>query len=123
MNDALTQRNRHVVWFFQNDPERTRRILRLIYANRLAYADRPPAVRPKLYVPPGYAPPSGIAASQPDFSLYRADPEGAAAARALPPERIYAWIQTTELMVPVMPLFGTCEPQLTVQRRSARPCC
>ena len=116
VNDASTQRNRHVVWFFQNEPERTRRILRLIYANRLAYADSPPAARPKLYVPPGYAPPSGIAASQPDFALYRADPSAPPAARALPPERIYAWIQTTELMVPLMPLFGTYETQLAEQR-------
>jgi hypothetical protein len=63
--------------FFRNEPERSRRVVRLIFANRLAYADRPPATRPWLVAP-------GIHDTA-------ADPAAPAGARRLPPAELAAW--------------------------------
>ena len=69
---------------WRREPERSRRVLRLVMANWLAYYDLPPGNRPK-----------------PDLSLptatdfYEFGPEAPAKARALSPESLSRWLDTT----------------------------
>ena len=56
------------------EPERSRRVLRLVFANWLAACDRPPSDRPP------------VAETRP--ALFRLGPDAPPSARALPPERI-----------------------------------
>lgn len=42
------------LWFAENEPERTRRLTRLAYANWLAHADAPASARPALVEPGGF---------------------------------------------------------------------
>ena len=63
------------------DPERSRRVLRLVFANWLAYGDRPPDQRPPL---------------EPDSNLvYRADSSAPPSARMLTPEQVQSWLEST----------------------------
>jgi hypothetical protein len=68
--------------FIRREPERSRRVIRLITANWLAYFDLPEADRPK---------PDPQTAS---FNLYRFGPQAPATARALSPESLDRWFDT-----------------------------
>lgn len=69
--------------FYMREPERSRRVLRLIYANLLAYADAPPSRQPPAVLP-------GV------FDL-AAHPEAPANARLLSPEQLASWLNSTLL--------------------------
>jgi hypothetical protein len=66
--------------FLRGEPERTRRVLRLLAANDLAWCDRPASERPPLAVP--------------RLRIYQADPSTPPAARALPPEELARWAES-----------------------------
>jgi hypothetical protein len=71
------------------DPERSRRVLRLIVANWLAYGDRPADQRPPL---------------EPDSKLiYRADSSAPPSARMLTPEQLQSWLDSTVLLHALFP--------------------
>ena len=63
--------------FLRGEPERSRRVLRLLAANDLAWCDRPAVERPAFAVP--------------RLRIYQADPSAPPAARALPPEELARW--------------------------------
>jgi hypothetical protein len=63
--------------FLRHEPERSRRVLRLLVANDLAWCDRPAADRPGFAVP--------------RLRIYEPDPSAPPAARALPPEELARW--------------------------------
>jgi hypothetical protein len=78
---------------WMKEPERSRRVTRLIYANLLAACDLPPDRRPP------------VACSLPNLTtptptpilidLYRLDASAPPSARALPPEKILDWFRST----------------------------
>ena len=63
--------------FLRGEPERSRRVLRLLAANDLAWCDVPASERPPVAVP--------------RLRIYQADPSTPPAARALPPEELARW--------------------------------
>ena len=63
--------------FLRGEPERSRRVLRLLAANDLAWCDRPAFERPSLAVS--------------RLRIYEADSSTPPAARALPPEELARW--------------------------------
>ncbi len=68
----------------RREPERSRRVLRLVIANWLAYYDLPPEHRPK----------PDLNRTSP-FDLYPFGPEAPAKARVLPPEVLGRWLDST----------------------------
>jgi len=70
------------VW--RREPERSRRVIRLVMSNWLAYFDLPPKDRPK---------PDLNTISRYDF--YSFGPEAPAKARVLSPEALGQWLDTT----------------------------
>ena len=70
--------------FWRREPERSHRVIRLVAANWLAYADLPPERRP--------APDPGPAGS---FDFYAFGPEAPANARALSPVALDRWLAST----------------------------
>lgn len=78
---------------FKREPERSRRVIRLVFANWLAYCDLPAATRPKLLGP---NPAASNGATPPTLNgLYATDPSAPANARALPPEVLARWFDST----------------------------
>ena len=77
--------------FLMREPERSRRVIKLIFANWLAHAEVPelrenrPAVRAVL----------ASTNYRGSVLLYRTSPEAPPAARALPPETLARWVITT----------------------------
>jgi hypothetical protein len=82
----LTPEQIQTLWdmwrFIRREPERSRRVIRLLTANWLAYFDLPETDRPK---------PDLQVTS---FDLYRFGPQAPAAARALSPESLDRWFDT-----------------------------
>jgi hypothetical protein len=70
--------------FWRRDRERSRRVIRLAVANWLAYYDMPPNRRP--------APDSQVSSP---FDFYSFGPDAPATARALAPEALDRWLNTT----------------------------
>jgi hypothetical protein len=74
--------------FLRGEPERSRRVLRLLAANDLAWCDRPASERPPLAVP--------------RLRIYQADPSTPPGARALPPDELARWADSV-LINPALP--------------------
>ena len=74
--------------FLRNEPERSRRILRLLVANDLAWCDRPAMERPALAVP--------------RLQIYVPDPAAPPASRALPPGELARWADSS-MIAPAPP--------------------
>lgn len=79
----------HLFWFVRREPERSRRVLNLIYANWLAQCDRPRALQAK---------PITNDARAPIWAFYVADPSAPEAANALEPDKLLGWLQSTQLL-------------------------
>ncbi len=91
-----------------NEPERSRRVLRMIFANWLAYCDLPAPRQPPRVLPnpkiTGKDPVKALLAD-----LYVVDTNAPAAARALPPEKLANWFGSTldaEMALPAYRAFG-----------------
>jgi hypothetical protein len=84
--------------FLMREPERSRRVLRLLYANYLAHLEtralppRKPAVRARLSCLTSTNPVTKAKVSVP---LYPVSPEAPAGPRALPPQELASWLITT----------------------------
>jgi hypothetical protein len=84
--------------FLLREPERSRRVLRLLYANYLAQVEthrlrpRKPAVRALLSL---QTPTNPMGKSTTNVPLYSVSPLAPAGARALPPQEIASWLVTT----------------------------
>jgi hypothetical protein len=85
-NYQLNPEQIQAIWdtwrFWRHEPERSRRVIRLVTANWLAYLDLPASDRPK---------PDPKVAS---FDLYPFGPQAPAQARALSPEALDDWFDT-----------------------------
>jgi hypothetical protein len=93
--------------FSAHEPERSRHILRLLIANRLAHADDPPDR------------PATIATTTP--MLYATTPTDPAAARALAPRELASWYVTSDLAKIDPDAFrGTLEASLAHERAAQR---
>ena len=86
--------------FLNHEPERSRRVAKLAFANWLAQGDRPVANRPKVVTHPVPL----------RFGFYEADPEAPAAARAMTPDKLFDWTETTMLWKKVVPDWPTWSP-------------
>ncbi len=84
-----------IYWFMKNEPERSRRVARLLVANHLAQVDRPASrrARPAMRLP----------------AIYRTDPSQPAATRVLPPPEIARWFQSALLEQLWIPQFSLAE--------------
>lgn len=89
------------VAFSRQEPERSRRVIRLIWANWLAYCDLPASKRPPTTT---------------ELSLYQATPDAPAAAHALPPEELLRWYETTLWAKPLMPAIRSVDQALRRER-------
>ena len=84
--------------FLRREPERSRRVLRLLCANYLAHAEarerrwRQPAVWAMFSWMTTYNP---IRKRRIGVPLYPVSPEAPAGARALPPQKLAGWLVTT----------------------------
>jgi hypothetical protein len=74
--------------FLRGEPERSRRVLRLLAANDLAWCDRPAGERPEYAVP--------------RLRIYEADASAPPESRALPPEELARWAESI-LINPALP--------------------
>lgn len=74
--------------YFRNEPERSRRVLRLLFANDLAWCDRPFSERPAL--------------ADARLHVYEPDPSAAPSSRAIPPDELARWADSS-LLAPVLP--------------------
>ena len=83
------------------EPERSRRVARLIYANLLAACDRPPSKRP----PVGAALPSAWSGVTSLVDLYEPDASFPDSAKALSPEQIRQWFDSSIYAKHLTPSF------------------
>jgi hypothetical protein len=103
---------------FQKEPERSRRVYRLIIANWLAYCDRPAAKRPPMAKNPAPAVAKATpATSVPD--LFEPEATAPDSLRALPPAEIARWFHTTIHAEIFLPAFGAIERAI-IHERSVR---
>ncbi len=100
---------------FKKEPERSLRVIRLIYANQLAVVDLPPDRRPTAACSlPNLTPRS--ATPTPLMDLYTLDDSTPRAARALSPEQILRWYRTTLYAVRLTPALGTIIKAVDAER-------
>jgi hypothetical protein len=85
----------------KREPERSKRVTRLIYANLLAYCDLPPDRRPSVAVTLNGLPASG----SPTIPLFATDESAPPAARVLTPEAIGVWFESTLFATHLPPAF------------------
>jgi hypothetical protein len=78
-----------------NEPERSRRVLRMICANWLAYRDLPPAQQPPKVLPPTSSPSRRDPAAALLGYLFVVGDDAPWQARALPPEKLARWYAST----------------------------
>ena len=88
---------------FKNEPERSRRVARLIFANLLATCDLPPERRPPIDCSLPHPDPS---AKYSLVDLCALDDSAPASARALPPAKILQWFHTTLFASQILPAFS-----------------
>jgi hypothetical protein len=90
---------------FKREPERSRRVYRLIIANWLAYCDRPRSTRPPFAVlaPPPFA---NSPATTPGFELYVPEATAPESVKALPPDELARWFHSTIYAEILSPNFG-----------------
>ncbi len=85
-NNKLTREEVQKLWdawrFWRREPERSRRVIRLLAANWLAYLDQPSQNRPK--------PDPTIAA----FDIYPLGPQSSPEAHTLSPEALESWFES-----------------------------
>jgi hypothetical protein len=98
-----------------NEPERSRRVIRLVFANWLAYCDRPSVQRPsRVRANPSSGLNSHAKALLAD--LYVVDATAPEPARSLPPEKVAAWYGTTIDAEMALPAFFNVERAIARER-------
>lgn len=95
-------------WFLKREPERGRRVLRLFFANWLAFCDLPANERPKV-VP--------NAENYPIWGYYQADATAPPATRAVEPARAFAWLESTAMLWRRFPTYPYHMPDTEAIRR------
>lgn len=99
----------------RREPERSRRVFRLVLANWLAYCDRPPGLRPPMAVPgPTFVGDHRARAFLPE--LYAIDATATDSARALSPEDLARWFASATDAPICLPSFGAAGKALARER-------
>jgi hypothetical protein len=108
------------------EPERSRRLIRLLFANRLAHVEHPrqrkPAARARF----------PIAKQTRGMLLYHVGPDAPAGARALSPQEVASWLVTTNdaklafgckrPRSPSLQRLVTCEADPSIPSQESNPC-
>ncbi len=100
-----------------NEPERSRRVIRMIFANWLAYCDLPSARQPRRVGPSANATMSGSANSILS-DLYVVGEDAPTTARALPPEQLACWFASTMDAKLAVPNFIGVDKAIAGERSS-----
>ena len=101
----------HFYLWFRREPERSRRVYRILFAHWLAHADDPPGTRPKMSETRVHG-----NESYPDFPYYA--PKGLRdAAHPLSSEEMYEWFRSMVYMQSFGPGMRHTVPQLDVEAK------
>ena len=101
----------HVYWFVRREPERSRRVAKLFFANWLAYADVPSIQRPALIA---------NAARGPAWGVYVPAPGASRAARAMEPRLMFAWLESTAMLWRFLPMYPYLNPASAEREQQLR---
>lgn len=93
---AVFEKSLRFYWFMKREPERSQRVARLIFANWLAQCDLPLARRSKRI---------GNSERYPVWQMYAADESLPEASRAIAPEKLFPWLESTALLWRFMPHY------------------
>jgi hypothetical protein len=85
----------------RQEPERSRRVIRLVWANWLAYCDLPRSKQPP---------------TSTELRLYQAMSDAPPAARALAPEALLRWFDTTVYAKPLLPAIESVDKAVARER-------
>jgi hypothetical protein len=94
-------------WFVRREPERSRRVARVFFANWLAHCDDPPLKKP----------PTAGNPQMPSWALYGAAPGDTRAAHALSPERAFSLLQSTSFLRTYLPSYPSFVPSAASERQ------
>jgi hypothetical protein len=101
-----------------NDPERSRRVVRMVFANWLAYCDLPPAHRPPRVMPPVKSPTTDDPARALLGDLFVVGDDAPWQARTLPPEKLAQWYASTVDAQLSVPFVSSVEKAIFRERAS-----
>ncbi len=96
-----------ISWFYKREPERSLRVARLFFANRLAQIDRPKAARPAEV---------GNDPRWPNWTMYVADPSAPEAARAIEPGALFRRLDSS-MIWRILPSTRYFEPDVEAERK------
>jgi len=100
------RRGLRAYWFAKREPERSRRVARLVFTNWLAHCDDPAMTAPVLI---------GNHKNSPIWGLYDAPPKHATSAIA--PASLFAWIESTALLWRFLPMYPYLAPNAARERQ------
>ena len=103
------RRGHRVFWFVKREPDRSRRIVRLFFANWLAFCELPTAARPKMI---------GNAETYPIWGYYQASPGDPPAARAIEPTKLFAWLGSTTSLWRFLTTYPAYMPQIATEKQA-----
>lgn len=103
------RRASHVFWFIKREPERSRRIVSLFFANWLAFCDLGTSARPKAF------------GNQPDYPIwgyYQAGSSHPESTRAIDPEKLFSWLQSSAVLWRFLTMYPWNMPDPAVEKQS-----
>ena len=106
---ADTPRMHHVFWFLKREPDRSRRVARLFFANWLSQCDKPTSARPKA---------TGNHESHPIWAYFNVTPDGPPEAHAIEPVKLFAGLQSTAMLWRFLPMYPAYAPDAHADRQS-----
>ena len=102
--------------YSRNEPERSKRVLRLIFANVLAHCDEPASKRPPKVRQTVLHIKRSSMDSLDDLPLFETTAEDPPGARALPPQEIQKWFETTVYAKVFWPAIDNVEKAIDRER-------
>jgi hypothetical protein len=101
-----------LITFLKREPERSKRVARILFTHWLAYADKPPSMRPKMSETQSIG-----NESSPDFPYYVSSGVKGAA-YPLTPHELYLWHRSTLYLKHFTFLYSHSQPTMDVEQRS-----
>ena len=98
----------HVFWFAKREPDRSRRVARLFFANWLAQCDKPPLARPKA---------TGNHENHPIWGYFEASSDAPPAAHAIEAAKLFAWLGSTSTLSRFLTTYPTYAPDAATDHR------
>ncbi|MDB5353491.1 MAG: hypothetical protein JWN86_4738 [Planctomycetota bacterium] len=109
LNYQAMRRWYEAYWFLRREPERGRRVVQLFFANWLAHCDKPVADRPRIV---------SDQATYPSMGMYKADPTAPFAARAIEPDRLFGWLDSTNVTCRFLTMYPNYVPDAIQEHQS-----